>query len=234
MRTILITGGTRGIGAATVRKFSALGDRVYFLYHSRRDLASEIEQETGAVGIQCDITSETAVTETVSHIPPVDVLVNNAGIADYRPINFVTADAFRHIMDVNVTGMYICARAVLSGMLSAGGGVIVNLSSMWGETGSSCEVAYSASKSAVIGLTKALARELGPSGIRVNAVAPGVILTDMERDLSEETLSELRASTALEALGSAEMVADAIVFLASPQASYITGSVLDVNGGFLG
>jgi 3-oxoacyl-[acyl-carrier protein] reductase len=136
-------------------------------------------------------------------------------------------------MDVNVTGMFLCCQAALSGMLQKQQGAIVNLSSMWGRVGSSCEVAYSASKGAVIAMTKALAKELGPSGIRVNAVAPGVILTDMVENVSQETLEELRQETPLEKLGRPEDVANAIFYLASPQASFVTGTVLDVSGGFV-
>jgi 3-oxoacyl-[acyl-carrier protein] reductase len=233
MRTVLITGGTRGIGAATVRKFAEYGDRVFFLYEKSRELAETIFQETGAQGFQCDVSDEAQVKEVFSQIGPVDVLVNNAGIVDYGPINWVSAETFRRIMDVNVTGMFLCCQAALSGMLQKQQGAIVNLSSMWGRVGSSCEVAYSASKGAVIAMTKALAKELGPSGIRVNAVAPGVILTDMVENVSQETLEELRQETPLEKLGRPEDVANAIFYLASPQASFVTGTVLDVSGGFV-
>jgi 3-oxoacyl-[acyl-carrier protein] reductase len=233
MRTILITGGSRGIGAATVRKFAENGDRVYFLYEKSREQAEEISRETGAQGFQCDVSDEARVKEVFSQIGPVDVLVNNAGIVDYGPINWVSAETFRRILDVNVTGMFLCCQTALSGMLQKQQGAIVNLSSMWGRVGSSCEVAYSASKGAVIAMTKALAKELGPSGIRVNAVAPGVILTDMVENVSQETLEELRQETPLELLGKPEHVADAIFYLASPQASFVTGTVLDVSGGFV-
>jgi 3-oxoacyl-[acyl-carrier protein] reductase len=233
MRTILITGGSRGIGAATVRKFAENGDRVYFLYEKSREQAEEIARETGAQGFRCDVSDEARVKEVFSQIGPVDVLVNNAGIVDYGPINWVSAETFRRVLDVNVTGMFLCCQAALSGMLQKQQGAIVNLSSMWGRVGSSCEVAYSASKGAVIAMTKALAKELGPSGIRVNAVAPGVILTDMVENVSQETLEELRQETPLELLGKPEQVADAIFYLASPQASFVTGTVLDVSGGFV-
>lgn len=233
MRCVVITGGTRGIGAATVRRFAAAGDRVYFLYEKSTELAQIMEQETGAVGIQCDVTQEEAVTRAFQQIGPVDVLVNNAGIVDYNPINWVSAETFRRVMDVNVTGMFLCCKAALSGMLQQQKGAIVNVSSMWGRVGSSCEVAYSTSKAAVIGMTKALAKELGPSGIRVNAVAPGVIQTDMVKNVDPEVMEELRQETPLEQLGQPEQVADAIWYLASEQASFVTGTVLDVSGGFV-
>ena len=233
MRTIVITGGTRGIGAAAVRRFAANGDRVHFIYEKSHDLAKEMEQETGAMAHCCDVSDEQAVKETFKSIGPVDVLVNNAGIVDYGPINWVPGDSFRRVMEVNVTGMFFCCREVLSGMLGKGGGAIVNLSSMWGRVGASCEVAYSASKGAIIAMTKALAQELGPSGIRVNAVAPGVIQTDMCASVDPEVMEGLRQETPLECLGKPEDVAEAIFYLASDSARFVTGTVLDVNGGYI-
>lgn len=228
-----MTGGTRGIGAAAVRRFSAAGDCVYFLYETRRDLAEAMERDTGAVSFQCSVTDEAHLRKVFEKIGPIDVLVNNAGIADYNPMNWVSAKTFRHIMDVNVTGAFLCCQAALSGMLQAQKGTIVNVSSMWGQVGASCEAAYSASKAALIGLTKALAKEFGPSGIRVNAVAPGVIQTDMVKDVSPEVLEELRLETPLEKLGRPEDVANAIWYLCSEDAGFITGAVLNVNGGFV-
>ena len=233
MRSVVITGGSRGIGAAMVRRFTAGGDRVYFLYASAVDSARALEAETGAVAIQCDVSDEAQVRGAFAQIPRVDVLINNAGIADWGPINWVEPDRFRRIMDVNVTGTYLCIRAALPSMLERKDGVILNVASMWGLTGASCEAAYAASKAAVIGLTKSLAKELGPSGIRVNAAAPGVIQTDMLKNLSSEDLEALRLETPLETLGHPEDVAEAMWFLASPAASFITGEVLNVSGGFV-
>jgi len=233
MRSVVITGGSRGIGAAMVRRFAAGGDRVYFLYASSVDSARALEAETGAVAIQCDVSDEAQVRDAFAQIPRVDVLINNAGIADWGPINWVEPDRFRRIMDVNVTGTYLCIRAALPSMLERKDGVILNVASMWGLTGASCEAAYAASKAAVIGLTKSLAKELGPSGIRVNAAAPGVIQTDMLKNLSSEDLEALRLETPLETLGHPEDVAEAMWFLASPAASFITGEVLNVSGGFV-
>lgn len=233
MRTVVITGGTRGIGAAAVRRFARNGDRVYFLYEKRADLAEAMERETGAKGYLCDVADENRVKEVFSEIGDMDVLVNNAGIVDYGPINWVSAQTFRRVMDVNVTGMFLCCREALPGMLQKGSGAIVNLTSMWGRVGSSCEVAYSASKGAVIAMTKALAQELGPSHIRVNAVAPGVILTDMCASVAPEVMEGLRQETPLETLGQPEDVAEAIFYLASEEARYVTGTVLDVNGGYV-
>ncbi len=233
MRNIVITGGSRGIGAAAVRRFTAGGDRVYFLYEKEAELAQTVARETGAVPIRCDVADEKQVEQAFSQIPQVDVLINNAGIVEYNPINWTEPERFRRVMDVNVTGSFLCARAVLPKMLENHAGVILNLSSMWGLVGASCEVAYSTSKAAVIGFTKALAKELGPSGIRVNAVAPGVIQTDMVKNVAPETLEELRQETPLEKLGRPEDVAEALWFLASDSAGFITGEVLNVSGGFV-
>ena len=233
MRTVVITGGSRGIGAALVRRFTAEGDRVCFLYAASEKAAAQLAAETGATAIRCDVSDEAQVAHAFRQIPEVDVLINNAGIADWGPINWVKPETFRRIMDVNVTGTYLCIQAALPSMLARKDGVILNTSSMWGLVGASCEAAYAASKAAVIGLTKSLAKELGPSGIRVNAVAPGVIETDMLRSLSAEDLEALRQETPLEALGRPADVADAMWFLASPQARFITGEALNVSGGFV-
>ena len=233
MRKIVITGGTRGIGAAAVRRFAENGDRVYFLYEKSDDLAKQMERETGAQGFRCDVTDEARVKAVFSEIGDIDVLVNNAGIVDYGPINWVSAETFRRVLDVNVTGMFLCCREALSGMLKKGKGTVVNVTSMWGRVGASCEVAYSASKGAVIAMTKALAQELGPSNIRVNAVAPGVILTDMCKSVDPEVMEGLRQETPLEMLGQPEDVAEAIFYLCSDGAKFVTGTVLDVNGGYI-
>lgn len=233
MRTVIITGGSRGIGRAAVRRFAAQGDQVYFLYEKSEEAARQLAQETGAVAISCDITDAAHVEEVFGRFSSVDVLINNAGIADYHPINWTEPEVFRRVMDVNVTGAFLCAKAVLPAMLRRQAGVILNMSSMWGLVGASCEVAYSASKAAVIGLTKALAKELGPSGIRVNAVAPGVIATDMMKTITPEVMEALRQDTPLERLGQPEDVANTLWYLASEQAAFITGEVINVSGGFV-
>lgn len=233
MRTVIITGGSRGIGRAAVRRFAAQGDQVYFLYEKSEEAARQLAQETGTVAIPCDITDAAHVEEVFGRFSTVDVLINNAGIADYHPINWTEPEVFRRVMDVNVTGAFLCAKAVLPAMLRRQAGVILNMSSMWGLVGASCEVAYSASKAAVIGLTKALAKELGPSGIRVNAVAPGVIATDMMKTITPEVMEALRQDTPLERLGQPEDVANTLWYLASEQAAFITGEVINVSGGFV-
>ncbi len=232
-RNVVITGGARGIGAAAVRRFAAGGDRVFFLYEKRTAEAEALAKETGAVALQADVASEASVRAAFAAIPAVDVLVNNAGIAYYGLLDQMTVQQWERLMAVNVGGVFHCIRAALPSMLPAHRGVILNLASMWGQTGASCEAAYSASKGAVIALTKAMAKELGPSNIRVNAVSPGVIATDMIANLSPQELAALAEDTPLGRVGCPEDVAQALWFLASEEASFITGQVLPVNGGFV-
>ena len=187
--------------------------------------------ETGALPIRCDVADEARVTDALSAIPDVDVLINNAGIAHYALINQITPEQWHRIFAVHVDGAFYCIRAVLPSMLAKQRGCIINVSSMWGQVGASCEVAYSAAKGALLAMTKALAQELGPSGIRVNAVAPGVIRTDMCASVAEDVLEDLRQQTPIERLGTPEDVAQAMAYLAD--AAFVTGQVLPVNGGFV-
>ncbi|MGM9558586.1 MAG: SDR family oxidoreductase [Oscillospiraceae bacterium] len=228
---IVITGGSRGIGAACVRLFAARGDSVSFLYEKEHEAAQAVARETGARAICCDVASGQAVTRVFSEIGPVDVLVNNAGVCHYGLISQITPDAWRRLFAVNVDGAFYCIRAALPSMLEKQSGAIVNVSSMWGQVGASCEAAYSATKGALIALTKALAKELGPSHIRVNAVAPGVIQTDMCASVSPEVLELLREDTPVERLGTPEDIAQAVAYLAD--APFVTGQVLGVSGGFV-
>lgn len=228
---ILITGGSRGIGAAAVRLFCARGDRVWFLYEKRHEQARELSRQTGAAAICCDVADEQAVLAAFSQLPPLDALICNAGIAHYGLISEITPDEWRRIFAVNVDGIFHCVRAALPGMLRKQAGAIVTVSSMWGQVGASCEAAYSATKGAVIALSKALAQELGPSHIRVNAICPGVIQTDMCANVAPEVLESLREQTPIERLGTPEDIAQAMAFLVD--APFITGQVLGVNGGFV-
>ena len=228
---VLISGGSRGIGAAAVREFSARGDRVWFLYEKSHELAASLARETGAAAICCDVADEAQVKAAFAGVPELDVLVCNAGIAHFGLISEISPEQLRRIFAVNVDGMFHCVRAALPGMLQKQAGAIVSVSSMWGQVGASCEAAYSATKGAVIALSKALAQELGPSGIRVNAVSPGVILTDMVKNVSEETLHALAEQTPLSCNGTPEQVAQAFLYLA--QAEFVTGQNLPVNGGFV-
>lgn len=228
---VLITGGSRGIGAAAVRAFAARGDRVWFFYAASKDAAAALAAETGAQAICCDVRDAAAVQAAAAQIGTVDILINNAGICHYGLISQITEREWRDLFAVNVDGAFHCIRAVLPGMLAQQSGCIVNVSSMWGQVGASCEVAYSATKGAILAMTKALAKELGPSHIRVNAVAPGVIQTDMCANLSPEDLEDLRQETPIERLGTPEDVAKAMVYLAD--ADFVSGEILSVNGGFV-
>ena len=229
--TVVITGGSRGIGAATVALFAARGDRVFFLYEKEHTKARQVAQSTGATAICCDVADEQAVKDAFSQIGGVDVLVNNAGICYYGLMSQMTDAQWDRMFDVNVKGIFHGVRAAMPGFLKQQRGCIVNVSSMWGRVGASCEAAYSATKGAVIALTKALAKELGPSGIRVNAVAPGVILTDMCASVDPEILASLAEETPVEHNGTPMDVARAIEYLVN--ADFVTGHVLNVDGGYV-
>jgi len=231
MQTVVITGGSRGIGAAAVRAFTARGDRVYFLYEKDHAAAQQVSQETGAAAICCDVANKAAVEAAFQEIGHVDILICNAGICHYGLMSQVKESVWDRLFAVNVKGIYNCVNAVMPAFLRRQSGCVITVSSMWGIVGSSCEAAYSATKGAVIALTKALAQELGPSGIRVNCVAPGVILTDMCANVSDDTLEDLRQQTPVGRNGTPEDVAKAMEYLAD--AEFVTGQVLSVNGGFV-
>ncbi len=231
MEHVLITGGSRGIGAAAVRAFSAEGFEVSFFYAKNHAAAQAVSAETGARAICCDVADAAAVRAAVAKLPSVDILINNAGICHYGLISQISEAQWQRLFAVNVHGIYHCVNAVLPAMLQKQSGCILNVASMWGQVGASCEVAYSATKGAVIALTKALAQELGPSHIRVNCVSPGVILTDMCASVGDETLRDLAEQTPLGKNGSPDDVAEALLYLA--RANFVTGQNLPVNGGFV-
>ncbi len=235
-RSVLITGGSRGIGAACVRAFTKNGDKVAFLYHAHEEEALSVARETGALAIRADVSDPLAVTEAILKVErtigTVSVLVNNAGISHFGLFTDLTNEEWDRVIGVNLSASFYTARAVAPAMIRSHYGRIIEIGSMWGKVGASCEVAYSASKSGLRGLTMALAKELGPSGITVNCIEPGVIETDMNRALDEETVEGLRNETPLSRLGSAIEVANAVLFLASDQASFITGQIIGVDGGF--
>lgn len=231
MEHVLITGGSRGIGAAAVRAFSAEGFEVSFFYAKNHAAAQAVSAETGARAICCDVADAAAVRAASAKLPPVDILINNAGICHYGLISQISEAQWQRLFAVNVHGIYHCVNAVLPAMLQKQSGCILNVASMWGQVGASCEVAYSATKGAVIALTKALAQELGPSHIRVNCVSPGVILTDMCASVGDETLRDLAEQTPLGKNGSPDDVAEALLYLA--RANFVTGQNLPVNGGFV-
>ena len=237
MQTVLITGGSRGIGEAMVRLFSEKGWRVAFTYLASEDKALALSRETGALALRCDAGSEAetaAMAETVTaRFSHLDALVCNAGTSYTGLLQDMTVAQWDHLFAVHVRGAFLATRAFLPGMISRQSGSILYLSSMWGQVGASCEAAYSACKASLIGLGKALAKEAGPSNVRVNVLCPGVIQTDMLREYSKEDLQALSDDTPLCRLGTPEDVAKAAYFLSSPEASFITGQCLGVNGGFV-
>ena len=236
MRRVLVTGGTRGIGRAVAEAFLQRGDRVLFLYRKSEEQAEELRQ-LGAVGYRCDLSDLSALKETCKMIlaeeGSVQVLVNNAGIAQFSLLHEVTDEMWEAVRSVNYDAPFYLTRAFLPGMIRQKYGRILNISSMWGQVGASCEVAYSAAKAGVIGFTKALAKEVGPSGITVNCIAPGVVDTEMNAGLSGDTRKELKEETPLGRLGTPLDVAKACIFLSSEDGAFITGQVLGVNGGLV-
>ena len=237
MKTVLITGGSRGIGREIVRAFSKNGYNVAFTYRTSRDEAELLSRETGALAIAADSRLESevisAVDKTVAAFGGVDCLVNNAAISSFSLFTDITLDEWNDMIAVNLTGAFLYSKHVIPDMLKKKKGRIINITSMWGLVGASCEVHYSAAKSGLIGMTKALAKELGPSGITVNAVAPGVINTEMNSKLTEADKEALVNDTPLMRIGDTRDVADAVLFLAGDGASFITGEVLNVSGGYV-
>ena len=231
MSTVVITGGSRGIGAAAVELFAAKGHRVYFLYEKNHEAAKNVAEKTGATPICCDVADVAAVKAAFADIPDVDVLVCNAGIMHFGLMSMMEESAWDRLFAVNVKGIYNCVNAAMPAFLKKHSGCVITVSSMWGQVGASCEAAYSATKGAVSALTKALAKELGPSGIRVNCVAPGVILTDMCANVDPEVLAEMGEETPVGRNGKPEDVAKAMEYLAN--AEFVTGEVLAVNGGYI-
>ena len=231
MATVVITGGSRGIGAAAVELFAARGDRVYFLYEKEHAAAAAVAAKTGATAICCDVADGQNVRAAFAQIPDVDILICNAGIVHYGLMSMMEERQWDRIFDVNVKGIFHCVNAAMPAFLQKQAGCVITVSSMWGQVGASCEAAYSATKGAVIALTKALAKELGPSGVRVNCVAPGVILTDMCAGVDPEILEEMAQENCVGRNGKPEDVAKSMLYLAD--ADFITGQVIPVNGGLV-
>lgn len=238
MKTTLVTGGSRGIGAAVCRRLAEDGFRVVVHFNRSREkaeaLVRELTEKTGLphLALPAELAERAQVEELFRLAGPVDVLVNNAGIAQQKLFTDITEDDWRRMFAVDVDGVFRCCQCALPHMIHEKSGCIINIASIWGEIGASCEVHYSAAKAAVIGLTKALAKELGPSHIRVNCVSPGVIDTEMNAMFDKETMRDLCESTPLGRIGSPEDIAAAVSFLASDAASFITGQTLSVNGLF--
>lgn len=238
-KTALVTGGSRGIGRATVRKLISEDYQVAFCYKESAEEAAALVKETGAMAIRCDVANREQTFACVESAcrdlgkPAFDVVVCNAGVSLIGLFTDMTAAQWETLRGVDLDGVVNVLQAAIPAMVSDKRGSIVLTSSMWGVTGASCEAGYSATKAAVIGLGKSLARELGPSGIRVNCVAPGVIDTDMNAELTEADIEALKNETPLCRLGTAEEVAELISFLASEKASFITGQVVGIDGGFV-
>ncbi len=237
MKVAFINGGSRGIGAALVRAFAKEGYGVAFTYKSSDTLAAALAEEVGALAIRADSASEAeaaaAVLEASEKLGDIDVLINSAAISSFSLFTDLTSEEWHRSFAVNVDGPFYYCRAVLPSMIAKKAGRIINISSMWGTVGASCEVHYSATKAALDGMTRALAKEVGPSGITVNAIAPGVIDTEMNAALDEAARRALSEETPLGRFGTPEEVAALALFLAGDGAAFITGQVIGANGGFV-
>ncbi|MDR1254138.1 MAG: 3-oxoacyl-ACP reductase FabG [Oscillospiraceae bacterium] len=241
-KTVVITGASRGIGRETAKFFAYEGFNVVINYLNSKLKAEKLAAELtsghhSAIAIQADISEPQAVVDMFKSVEDlfgkIDVLVNNAGVAEEKLLIETEFEDWKRLFAVNVEGTFHCCKAVLPNMLRRHSGKIINISSIWGMCGASCETAYSASKAAIIGFTKALAKEVGPSSIQVNCVAPGVIDTDMNADCEKAILDALKAKTPLRSLGTVADIANTILFLASSKADFITGQVISPNGGYV-
>ena len=233
MKYALVTGGTGGIGQAICRSLAAEGYFVYINYHRSEEKAESLAAEISGKALCFDVSDAAEVRSAIAGISPIDLLVNNAGISEVELFTSLSDEKASRLLAVDLAGTMNCSRAVLPGMIHRKSGNIINISSMWGQTGASCEVDYSASKAGIIGFTKALAKEVAPSGIRVNCIAPGFIMTEMNSRYSHDDLELIREDIPLGIFGEPRHIADAAVFLASSCSEYITGQVLAVNGGMV-
>ncbi len=229
MKTVLVTGGVRGIGFAVAKAFQGKGYRVAVTY-SQDEESANAAREAGLEVYKADVANEADVLQVFSRFQTLDVLVNNAGVALVKQIQDTTEADFDRVFSVNMKGAFLCSRQAAKLMLARGNGLIVNISSVWGEVGGSCESVYSASKGAMLAFTKALAKELGYSGVRVNAVSPGVIDTPMNARFSAEDVALIQEEIPVGRMGKAEEVANAVLFLEENE--YVTGADIPVNGGF--
>ncbi len=237
MKNVLVTGGSRGIGKAIVEAFCGAGYNVAFTYKSSDKAAEELKMSTGALAIKADSEREEdiirAVKLTKEALGSVDILVNNAAVSSVSLITDVSLEEWNRVMNTSVTGAFLFSKCVLPHMIREKWGRIINISSMWGIVGASCEVHYSTAKAALIGFTKALAKEVGPSGITVNAIAPGVVRTDMNAAFSDEDMKALEDETPVGRIAEPAEIARAVLFLASEESGFITGDVMNVSGGFI-
>ena len=237
MKTVLITGGSRGIGRAMVELFSKKGYLVAFTYKSSESIALELAENTGSLAIRADSASEEEINSAVDFVTEklgkIDILINNAAVSSFSLLSDLTLSEWNETISVNLTAPFLYSKAVIPAMVRRGFGRIINISSMWGLVGACMEVHYSAAKAGLIGMTKALAKELGPSGITVNAIAPGVIATEMNDSLSEEDKRDLCEMTPLMRMGKPSEVAEAALYLSEESGGFITGEVLNISGGFV-
>ncbi len=229
MKTVLITGGVRGIGLGIAKAYQAKGARVIVTY-SKDEENAKLAKAQGLEVYRVDVANEEEVVALFESIGRVDVLVNNAGVALLKQIQDTTFAEYAHTFNVNMGGAFLCSREAAKGMIAQKSGLIVHISSVWGEVGGSCESVYSASKAALLGFTKALAKELGYSGIRVNAISPGVIDTQMNAHFSTEDMAAIKEEIPMRRIGNVEDIAKAVLFL--DENEYVTGVNISVNGGF--
>ncbi len=232
MKKVLITGGTRGIGEATAKLLAKNGYKVYINYLKSDEKAQKLAQEIGVVPVKADVSSPKETKEMFDLVGGVDVLINNAGIAQQKLFTDITSDEWERMLGVNLTGVFNCTKGALPYMINKKSGCIINISSMWGICGASCEVHYSAAKAGVIGFTKALAKEVAPSGIRVNCIAPGMIDTEMNNGFDDETVEMIKEETPLGIIGKPEDIANCVLYLIE-QGQFITGQVISPNGGMV-
>lgn len=238
MKTVLVTGGSRGIGKAIVQKFAKEGYNVILNYSKSEEAAFMIANEFSNVRVfKADVSNRKEVLNMIdfakNEFKKIDILINNAGISSTGLLQDLSEEEFNRLFAVNVNGTFNCTQAVLPQMISRKEGNIINISSVWGMVGAANEVAYSASKAAIIGFTKALAKEVGPSNIRVNCIAPGIVMTDMVSDYSIKEFDDIRSNIPLDRIGSTDDIANLAYFLATTDSDYITGQVISPNGGWI-
>jgi 3-oxoacyl-[acyl-carrier protein] reductase len=233
MKKALVTGGSGGIGTAVCEVLANEGYNVYIGYSSSREKAEILAEKIGGEPLKIDVSDNESINSAVEIAGEIDLLVNNAGISEIDLFTSISAEKSSRIMGVNLVGAMELTRKILPAMINRKSGCIINISSMWGEVGASCEVDYSASKAGLIGFTKALAKEVAPSGIRVNCVSPGFIMTEMNSSFSAEDLELIREDIPLGIFGEPRHIADTVAFLASEKAEYITGQIIGVNGGMI-